>query len=419
VTVARTVRGERKRLSRSVIPLLTSEASLKRAIRRHFRSLGFVTRNGELMLNELNKDAIRELHRVHRRDKLLASKALLTRGSSLIQYIASGSDVVPDAIRPRLEVIDSKGWQSDLFAFASLYWSVPTSHGYGRRIRFLCWDDSNGKLLGLLALGDPVFNLAVRDSFIGWSGKDRVKRLACTMDAYVLGALPPYNTLLCGKLLACLLKSREVSAAFRKRYGNKRTIIASRKERRHLAMITTSSSLGRSSVYNRLKLEGEIFLCALGMTRGYGHFHVPHRLFNQMRAYLISLGHDYANGHRYGEGANWRMRVIREALTSLGLSPRLLRHGIGREVFACELAPNAGAYLRGEVKHLRRRALQSVGTISERALRRWVIPRSERDQSYRSWNREDFFAEIGAGCEPKAARHSEGVTGSAAEEADC
>jgi len=30
------------------------------------------------------------------------------------------------------------------------------------------------------------------------------------MDAYVLGALPPYNTLLRGKLVACLIRSSDV-----------------------------------------------------------------------------------------------------------------------------------------------------------------------------------------------------------------
>jgi Druantia protein DruA len=37
------------------------------------------------------------------------------------------------------------------------------SRGYGRRMRFLIWDQSNEKLIGLIVLGDPVFNLRVRD----------------------------------------------------------------------------------------------------------------------------------------------------------------------------------------------------------------------------------------------------------------
>jgi Domain of unknown function (DUF4338) len=71
------------------------------------------------------------------------------------------------------------------------------------------------KLIGIIALTDPVFNLTVRDSLIGWSSKDRKQRLAFMLDAHVLGAVPPYNTLLGGKLVACLVRSTDVRDIFR------------------------------------------------------------------------------------------------------------------------------------------------------------------------------------------------------------
>src|SRR5262249_41111946 len=69
----------------------------------------------------------------------------------------------------------------------------------GRRLRYLVWDANNDKLIGIMALGDPVFNLKVRDELIGWDIKDRGKRLVNVLDAYVLGAVPPYNMLLGGQ----------------------------------------------------------------------------------------------------------------------------------------------------------------------------------------------------------------------------
>ena len=60
------------------------------------------------------------------------------------------------------------------------------------------WDNHNGKLIGIIAIGDPVFNLSVRDNLIDWDAQARGKRLVNIMDAYVLGALPPYNALLGG-----------------------------------------------------------------------------------------------------------------------------------------------------------------------------------------------------------------------------
>jgi hypothetical protein len=86
----------------------------------------------------------------------------------LLQYFASGTDIDPSLISPVLKRISSDTWESDLFRLASLTWSVPVSNGFGRRIRYLVWDEHNDKLIGLIAIGDPVFNLSVRDNLIGW-----------------------------------------------------------------------------------------------------------------------------------------------------------------------------------------------------------------------------------------------------------
>jgi hypothetical protein len=85
-----------------------------------------------------------------------------------MQFFASGKDVNPEKISPVLERVSSDTWQGDLFRLAALSWSVPVSNGFGRRLRYLVWDESNGKLMGLIAIGDPVLNLGVRDKFIGW-----------------------------------------------------------------------------------------------------------------------------------------------------------------------------------------------------------------------------------------------------------
>jgi hypothetical protein len=43
----------------------------------------------------------------------------------------------------------------------------------------------------------------------------RSGRHANVLDAYVLGAVPPYNRLLGGKLVAAMLRTKEVRDAFR------------------------------------------------------------------------------------------------------------------------------------------------------------------------------------------------------------
>ena len=155
---------------------------------------------------------------------------------------------------------------------------MPVSNGFGRRLRYLVWDNHNNKLIGIIAIGDPVFNLSVRDNLIDWDAPARGERLVNIMDAYVLGALPPYNALLGGKLVACLLRSRDIYDDFAKAYG-KTTGIISTGEKGASSGVTTSSSMGRSSVYNRLKLGGIEYFKSIGYTGGWGHFHIPDSLF--------------------------------------------------------------------------------------------------------------------------------------------
>lgn len=380
----------------SVIPLLTVEARLKRSLRSHLHELGFKrTEQGGLTPPDRSKDSFRQLHRVQLRERLNAERSFIASQWPLLQnHFANGNEVDPSRVAPRLELVQTDTWQSDLFRLAALTWSVPVSQGYGRRMRFLIWDDSNGKLLGLLALADPVFNLAVRDKYIGWTVDDRRRRLAHILDAYVLGALPPYNMLLGGKLVAALVGTREIRDAFARKYVGVRGVISGQIKPAALVMVTTSSALGRSSVYNRLRLGNYRVFQSVGYTSGWGHFHIPDRLFSTMREYLRACRHPYADNHRYGDGPNWKLRAVRECLRLLGLNTDWLHHGIEREVFVCELAHNARSFLMGRSKQPRYGGLPTVAEVAAAARARWVEPRALRRPEFAAWRREELCARL-------------------------
>lgn len=92
---------------------------------------------------------------------------------------------------------------------------------------------------------DPVFNLVARDRYIGWTADDRRKRLVHVLDANVLGAIPPYNTLLGGKLVASLVATTEVRDVFADKYSGVRGPISGKVKPAVLAMVTTASALGQ------------------------------------------------------------------------------------------------------------------------------------------------------------------------------
>jgi len=362
-------------------------------LRLHLNELGFIEDgDGRLRPPDSSKEGLRAVHRLHRAERLSEEASFVKNAApKLLQYFAEGKELVPSRISPRIQPVDSGTMESDLFRLASLTWSVPVSQGYGRRMRFLVWDSSNGKLIGIIALGDPVFNLRVRDQRIGWNSAGREKRLINVMDAYALGALPPYSQLLGGKLVACLTRSREIRDCFSRKYGERKSIIAGKRKHAALGLITTSSSLGRSSIYNRLKLNGVSYFDPIGYTSGWGHFHVPAQLFAEMRKYMRLKRHPYAKGNRFGDGPNWKLRLVRAALDDLGYKSDLLRHGIMREVFACNLATNTHRVLRGEVGHFQYRGLLSVQEIGELARDRWLIPRAMRRPEFRFWTREQIL----------------------------
>jgi hypothetical protein len=377
------------------------EANLKRKLREHLHSLGFTkTAEGALRAPGNSKDAIRKLHSAQREERLIASEKFVTRsGVKLLQYFAAGADIQPEKISPVLERVSSNTWQSDLFRLASMSWSVPVSSGFGRRLRYLVWDQSNGKLMGIIAVGDPVFNLGVRDKFIGWNSEDRGARLVNLMDAYVLGAIPPYNALLGGKLIACLLRSRDIYNDFAKTYGASTGIISQKKKEARLLSIITTSSMGRSSVYNRLKLNGTEYLKSIGYTGGWGHFHIPDWLFMELRDYLRHIDHTYADQHAYGQGPNWRLRTTRAALLALGFKDDLMRHGIQREVFICQIASNATKILQTGKGKPEISSLLSVREIADMALDRWVIPRANSTPDFKYWRPNDLIELFGSQAE--------------------
>jgi hypothetical protein len=382
---------------KKTVKISARQANLKRRLRRHLSAVGFKKGpDGGLEISGSGKDVIRSLHHAQRNAHLRENQKFISEHlSSLIKHFASGSDIDPARVTPVLERIKSDTWQSDLFRLASLTWAVPVSNGFGRRLRYLVWDEHNKKLIGLIAIGDPVFNLSVRDKLIGWDVHDRADRLVNMLDAYVLGAVPPYNMLLGSKLVASLVRSRDLYDDFTETYGNTAGIISGKEKRARLLAVTTSSSLGRSSVYNRLKLGGIEYFKPIGYTGGWGHFHIPDDLFSDLRAYLREIGHSYADLHRFGQGPNWRLRTTRAALSALGFRADMLRHGVQREVFICHLASNALSILAKGKGRPKLASLLSAREVAALAVQRWIVPRSERRPEYRSWKASDVKALLG------------------------
>ena len=119
-------------------------------------------------------------------------------------------------------------------------------------------------------------------------------------------------------------------------------------------------------------------------TKGHGHFHIPEEIFKSMLDILARRKHPYAKGNRFGNGPNWKIRVIRQATTELGLDQNLLLHGIQRQVYLAPLAKNTRSFLLGNSENPQYLTL-STGEITQFWRDRWGIPRSKRCPGWRQW----------------------------------
>ncbi len=340
---------------------------------------GFRHEDGQIHLHEdLSKEAIRRLHWRQRQAVLAAHRPfVLEWEEKLIGFFANGEEVDPRRVRPRVVPVATDE-QAALFRYASLFWSVPVSGGYGRRSRFLVIDDSNDYLIGIFALGDPVYNLTARDAYVGWNVTQRSKRLYNVLDAFVVGAVPPYRELLGGKMVAMAAASDEAREFIAAKYDGTTTHISGATKDSRPVLVTTTSSLGRSSIYNRLRFNDRLLFEPVGFSVGYGHFQFSDDLF---RALVDYLPDNERPGNEYGKGPNWKIRALRKALNRVGLDEELLRHGVRRQVFIAPLATNWKEYLRGETDRPRWRH-HRVEDLGRFWVRRWCAPRARRDESY-------------------------------------
>lgn len=204
-------------------------------------------------------------------------------------------------------------------------------------------------------------NSAIRTALVA----QKTKHIGSSMmELNVCGAIPPYNEILGGKLVALLSLSPQIVHDYKERYTDKRSEIASRLKGSAVCrpadlvyVGTTSLYYVGSSQYNRLKIPREVFNSSsdviwkqLGMTIGFGTMHIS-------KATTLSLTEATSDGfnrinHVFGEGASPKMRLltmaIRELLESTNEDSKdFSKHAMSRIVYGACLADNTFEYLLG------------------------------------------------------------------------
>jgi len=372
---------------------------LKFKLYRELKQSGFKISNSQLIPPNLSdKDAIRRAHQASKEHLLFKNKEwILENEDALIENFANGEEVIPTEINPKLVLVDTQD-KADLFRYGSYLWSIPISNGFGRRLRYLVVDKSNDKLIGLIGLTDPMIGLGIRDKWIGWTTEQKEKMLWHVMDAYALGAVPPYSYLLGGKLVASLIASDKIRKDFKEKYSHGKAVISHKQHKRRgadLVLVTTTGAFGKSSILDRLQISDGILENGkpktrllwehIGFTEGWGFFHLNNGIATDMYNYLKLMKSPLVKQHEFGHGANWKMRVIRHSMKLLGINYKKYgKHGVKRGFYIAPLAENYKDFLNGDAKKPRYYEYKSEKLI-EFFKTRYLLPRAERDLRWKDF----------------------------------
>jgi hypothetical protein len=337
------------------------------------------------------KTTYRRIQQKARLEQLSLHKNFLVDAFETVKHFCrNGSEIIPEKIALELREVHPGSFEEVLFKWWNLiWWSIPYQRPCGRQMRFLLWDITHDAPFGLICLQSPVLKMSVRDKYLGIPKDDLDIWVNKSMNAHRVGALPPYNELLGGKMVALALTCNEIREAYERKYKNYTTIIKGRKLKPELLFITTTSAFGKSSLYNRLRYNGEVVAQSLGYTQGSGTFHIPENLYEEILDFLEDKGIDTARG--YGHGSSRKLKLISLGLKYLGLS-KYEYHGIKREFYLFPLVKNLKKVIQENEKPIW--IDRPFDKLVDYWKERWAMPRAERMTDWKDFDAKQFFKKV-------------------------
>jgi len=338
-----------------------------------------------------SKATLRRIQNSSRLEQLAYHKNFLREYYNLAKsYCQDGKNIIPEKIELELREVKPDSFEEILFRWWNfIWWSIPYQHPYGRQLRFLLWDMTHNAPFGLICLQSPVLKMAIRDKTLGIPKDELDIWVNRSLNAQRVGALPPYNDLLGGKMVALSVTSNEIREVYARKYKNYRSIIKDRKLSLQLLFITTTSAFGKSSLYNRLTYDGHTIAECLGYTQGSGSFHIPEQLYREILEFLACKGIDTSRG--YGHGPSRKLKLISLGLKYLGLR-EYEYHGIKREFYLFPLVNNLLDVIRRREKPVW--VDRPFGRLVDYWKERWAVPRAERIPDWINFQREKFFGKV-------------------------
>ena len=374
--------------------LSVTSTILKKKIVDTLRLQGFIFENDdrEFYIPVSDKSIVKDVHTISRSERIAEHINFIENYTTKAQqFMLDSSELEVAKISPRLVTVQPGSKYEKLFLWWNLtWWSLPYEKAYGRQVRFIVWDDYHNAPIGLIGLQSPILCWNVRDKYLGITRDMRDYWINQSMNAQRLGALPPYNKFLGGKLVALLLTCGEIRMRFHEKYKNYETLLKKRNIPANLLFVTTTGAYGKSSVYNRLRFNGRKICDFIGYTHGSGSFHIPKTLYEGFIDYLREK--DIKVGRSFGNGPSVKMKIIDRVMSDLGFKNGAV-HGIKRAVYLFYFARNIKAVIhQGEAPEWENRDLES---LTQYWKERWAIKRTvDYPKEKLVFSKANFLCEI-------------------------
>lgn len=367
---------------------IVSATTLKSKIGKILRKQGYRVNSSDFKLKDTTRESKRYVHNLAKAERIIKREDFIVRTSSLVKkYLINGKELEVKKIQPKILEVKSGSEEENLFRWWNLtWWSLPYERGYGRQMRFIIWDTYHNSLIGLIGLQSPILSWSVRDNYLNIPTETLDYWVNQSLSAQRLGALPPYNSILGGKLVASLMTTDTIRMKFKQKYSNKKTVIKKRNLPAQLLFITTTGAYGKSSIYNRLKFKEESVAKFIGYTKGSGSFHIPNPVYEDLLIFLERKGNDIARG--CGSGPSRKLRFINQALKLLGFEDGAI-HGVERAVYLFPLVKNLENIIHkgARIKYIHRNT-DSITTFWKE---RWSLPRAEKDKTYLEFVSDNYI----------------------------
>ena len=349
---------------------------------------GYVVSGNTFSLPDSDRETKRQVHILSKAERVNEHYKFILSNADLIgKYIIDGKDLDINKIQPKLILVQTNTLWETLFRWWNLtWWSLPYERAYGRQLRFIVWDEYHKAPIGLIGLQSPLLSWGVRDKHLDLQPERRDYWINQSLNAQRLGALPPYNNILGGKLVALLMASNVVCEEYEKKYKRTKTILEKRRIPSRLLFITTTGAYGKSSIYNRLKYNDEYVAKFIGYSTGSGSFHIPNIFFEELLHFLESKDVNIRRG--YGSGPSRKMRLIDTALNYLGFKNGV-NHGIKRAVYFFPLVTNLQEIITQNASPVWYN--RSVNDLTDYWKIHWAAKRIEKDKTYLSFNGKRYL----------------------------